>query len=190
MRTKALWATSDTRPRFKVHATNLIDQDLAEPDEWDAVFDRLRCLASEANTRDAVDSEAPPAETIRLLITFVAQARDQGMLPPTRVMPNEEAGIALEWSGPSFRRLWELDDRHKLEMSRFEGGRCVSRDELDLAALLPELSSVPTPPTPRPLHPSRRPPSPVDLLDTMHDPVHQEPAHAKKPRFRRLRRRK
>jgi transcriptional regulator with XRE-family HTH domain len=41
---------------------------------------------------------------------------------------------------------------------------------------------------PKALPADRRPASPVDLLDALHDPVHVERGHHPKPRFRRVRR--
>lgn len=86
-------------------------------------------------------------------------------------------------------------NRRRLLEVRDDGSRIVdliARGLLDEAAeavdLMPDLPPTATEPAPRPLQAGRRPPSPVDLLDAMHDPVHREPAQPKKPRFRRLRR--
>lgn len=135
MTTMALWATSDKRPRFAVISSNLIDEDLAEPSKWDAALDKLRCWASDPGTLDDEGFEAPSTNTIQLALNLALQRRERGVPPPTRVMPNGEAGVALEWVVGSFRNLWEIDDQNRLEMSRFEAGRCVSRDEFDLSGL-------------------------------------------------------
>jgi transcriptional regulator with XRE-family HTH domain len=51
-----------------------------------------------------------------------------------------------------------------------------------------QLTSVAPEAATRTVQAERRPPSPVDLLDAMHDAVHEQPAPRAKPRFRRLRR--
>lgn len=86
-------------------------------------------------------------------------------------------------------------NRRRLLEVQGDGTRIVdliARGLLDEAAeavdLVPDSPPAATGPAPRPLQAGRRPPSPVDLLDAMHDPVHREPAHSKKSRFRRLRR--
>jgi hypothetical protein len=129
------WASTDVRPQFRVVPLNLVEEDLAAQDEWDQTLAKLKRWLDDPGALEDDCVDAPSRETVQLACVLAAQARKQGMPPPTRVMPNGEAGVALEWVVGQSRNLWEIDDRQRLEMARFEGTRCASRTHFDLAGL-------------------------------------------------------
>ena len=135
MTTMTAWASSDTRPVFRIAPSNLIEEDPAAQDEWDRAIARMRCWEADPLALQDGDVEAPSRQTVQLALVLAIQGRELGMPPPTRVMPNGEAGVALEWTLGAFRNLWEITDRQRLEMRRFEGTRCTSKAFFELAGL-------------------------------------------------------
>lgn len=129
------WASSDVRPLFRVVPSNVVDEDLVVQDGWDCALTTLSCWFDDPDVLADEGMDAPSRETLRLARVLAAQARTQGMPPPTRVMPNGEAGIALEWIAGQLRNLWEINAHQQVEMSRFEGAHRASRTCFDLAGL-------------------------------------------------------
>lgn len=123
------------RPQFKVVPLNLVDEDPVEQDEWDHALTTLTRWLEHPGVLDDDGMDTPSRETILLARVLATQARTQGVPPPTRVMPNGEAGIALEWTIGQLRNLWEVNDQQQVEMSRFEGTRCAKHTLVDLAGL-------------------------------------------------------
>lgn len=134
MTTMATWANSDARAASRF-VPNLGHWNLVVDDGWGEALDKLGRWAADPSSLADDDVEEPAAATVRLALVLARQFRQRGMSPPTRVMPNGEAGILLEWVRGNSRTLWEVDDRHRWERSVFEGGRCTHRLLIDLGGL-------------------------------------------------------
>lgn len=73
--------------------------------------------------------------TIQLAMAFSQEARARRLVPPTRVMRNREGGMFFEWGVGATRRLWEIHEEKRIEISCYIDGRCASRKVFDLAGL-------------------------------------------------------
>lgn len=132
MSTLALWAHSDVKPASR-SGSNLTHGALSAGDGWDEVLAALQLWASDPTVLEDDDVDAPSVLTIDLAMDVARQLRAVPTPAPTRVMPNREGGVLLEWVAGSLRGVWEIDDQHRLEVSVFDSGRRVSRQMIDIS---------------------------------------------------------
>ena len=98
---------------------------------WDAMISQLLQWSDDPAEAGDDDGFDPPSYTAIGQALELARAwRDAEMVPPLRVLPDGEGGIAFERrEGPSFKSLRVSADG-TVELLAFENSRLISHDQL------------------------------------------------------------
>lgn len=98
---------------------------------WDAIDRRLDAeFLPRAGQSDADGYLEPVVEVVHLAREAVAELRDAGTAAPSRVVPNGEGGLVLEWScGERFHTL-EFDADRQIEFVSLDRQRVAFRQRL------------------------------------------------------------
>jgi hypothetical protein len=135
MTTMAVWAHSDRKVAPRV-VSNQGDWPLVTDEGWGEAIGKLQRWETNPGVLADDDVEEPAKATIRLAIALARAHQRRGEPAPTRVMPNREGGLLLEWVRGRSRQLWEIDDQHRWERSDFVDGCCTRRRIVDFGGLI------------------------------------------------------
>ena len=124
----------DYRVRFQVLRSNTWQEEGGSWEAWERTMTKLQMWFDAPSALADEDIVPPTQETIQLAGKIARQERVQGRPAPTRVMPNGEAGIVLEWViGPS-RLTVEIERNHEVEVSLYGQGQRISRSRFNASA--------------------------------------------------------
>lgn len=125
--------SNGSRPRFQV-LPNTWQEEGGSLDAWDRTMTKLQAWFDAPSAIADEDTVPPSRETIQLAGRIAQQDRMHGRPAPTRMMPNGESGIILEWMIGTARITVEIERSHEVEISLYRGVHRVSRSRFNAAA--------------------------------------------------------
>jgi hypothetical protein len=102
-------------------------------EEWQKLIDGpLRQWQRDPSQLEDDDVQAPSSDTIRQAIQLAERLRDQGVPPPTRVVPDAHGGIVIEREAGRLFESYRISADGSVESREFEDCRLVKRMPLSL----------------------------------------------------------
>lgn len=131
------WTSTGVRPRVHPSGGNVWEGEFGTGGMWRRTFDKLEAWFRDPSVTRDDDIEPPTREIIDLVAGVASHNQRCGAPAPTRMMPNGEGGIVLEWVKGDDVFTWEFESDGCLEVTHYSGGRRVSRVTHDLVGLSP-----------------------------------------------------
>jgi hypothetical protein len=129
------WVSTDSRARFTVLRGNLW-KDLSLDGGWHNVIAKLDAWSSDPGAVGDDDVEPPTHQALRFTTSLIQSWADETPAP-TRIMPNRDGGIVLEWIQGDRTTVCEIHPTLVVETSWFQAGVRKHREVLDLSSAMP-----------------------------------------------------
>ena len=98
---------------------------------WDQFIDNELLTWWQNPARFADDDFVPPSrDVIHLAIQLASFCRDQGYLPPTRVLPDGDGGISFERRAANVYEVFQVNPSLTIELLMFVDGRLALRKNI------------------------------------------------------------